>query len=141
MHGCDASPRGGKIDAEPEQQRANQAVVTPGRSPLKEVDIIFFHSVCAHSHEKLVRATAKSMNFKLTGKLRECEGCMVAKGTRAPIAKQTSNRSDRKLGHVFVDLSGEKEFPAIGGSVMRSFFGTIIRGACGCIWYVGRAMR
>ena len=40
---------------------------------------------------------------------------MIAKSPRAPIAKQTSNRSDRKLGRVFVDLSGEKEFPAIGG--------------------------
>ena len=115
VHGCNASPRGGKVDAESKQQRANQAVVTPGRSPVKEVDINFFHSVCAHSHEKLLRATAKSMNFKLNGKLRECEGCMVSKGTRAPIAKQTTNRSDRKLGRVFVDLSGEKEFPAIGG--------------------------
>lgn len=39
----------------------------------------------------------------------------MAKGIRATIAEQTSNRSGKKLGRIFVDSSGEKEFLAPQG--------------------------
>lgn len=71
-----------------------------------------FQAALGLAHESLLKATATSTDVKLPGTLRGCEDCVLAKGIRAPIAKQTSNRSDQKLGRVIAGLSGEKDLPA-----------------------------
>lgn len=40
---------------------------------------------------------------------------MLAKGIRVPIAKQTLNRSSKKMWRVFADLSRENELSVPGG--------------------------
>lgn len=70
------------------------------------VDTYLFHPAIGH---------AESMNFELSGTLRECEGRILVKGIRVLIAKHASNRSDQMLGRIFVDLTGEKEYAAFGG--------------------------
>lgn len=80
-----------------------------------------FDAAFSLAHESLLKAAAKSAGIELPGTLRECEGCMLANGIRAPIAKQTSNRSDQKLGRVFVFLSGEKELLPHGRSGMEIY--------------------
>lgn len=81
---------------------------------MEEANVDLLPPACTHSHEKLFNATAKPLTISLTDSLRECKGCMVGKRIRAPIAKQTSNRSDRKVGRDFADFFGEKEFPSLG---------------------------
>lgn len=65
---------------------SNQAVVIPGRSPVKEAGFNVFHATLGHAHESLLKTTAKSTGVKLPGTLRRCKGCMLAKSIRAPIA-------------------------------------------------------
>ena len=62
------------------------------------------------------------MGVKLTGTLKPCEGCSIAKGLRAPIPKSTSCRSTERLGRVFVDLSGKKEVVGPGGKKYAMVF-------------------
>lgn len=71
----------------------------------------------------MLKATAKALNIMLIGSLSEYAGCMVANGIRAPIAKQTSNRSDTNLRRIFVHLSWGKEFPALAGKRHVIVFG------------------
>ncbi|CAN0530962.1 unnamed protein product, partial [Laminaria digitata] len=85
-------------------------VLAPGSIELNEtaVDINVFHCVYGHSNELLLRETAKSLDVKLLGKLRPCTGCSMAKGYRNPTPSSTKTRASKKLGRLFVDLSGPK---------------------------------
>ncbi|CAN0277930.1 unnamed protein product, partial [Laminaria digitata] len=74
-----------------------------------------FHCVYGHSNELLLRETAKSLDVKLLGKLRPCTGCSMAKGYRKPIPSSTKTRASKKLGRLFVDLSGPKRTPSLLG--------------------------
>ena len=69
-----------------------------------------------HGNELLLRETAKSLGLELVGKLRSCTGCSMAKGYRKPIANSTKLRATKKLGRVFVDLSGPKRTPSLSGA-------------------------
>ncbi|CAM9287200.1 unnamed protein product, partial [Laminaria digitata] len=79
------------------------------------VDIDVFHCVYGHSNELLLRETAQSLDVKLLGKLRPCTGCSMAKGYRKPIPSSTKTRASKKLGRLFVDLSGPKRIPSLLG--------------------------
>ncbi|CAN0386005.1 unnamed protein product, partial [Laminaria digitata] len=83
-------------------------VLAPGSIESNEtaVDINVFHRVYGHSNELLLRETAKSLDVELLGKLRPCTGCSMAKGSRKPIPSSTKTRASKKLGRLFVDLSG-----------------------------------
>ena len=63
-----------------------RATIAPGVKPPNfniDVDINDFHCSFGHVHEELLRETAKQRNVNLTGTLRECQGCSIAKqGTR-----------------------------------------------------------
>ncbi|CAN0208252.1 unnamed protein product, partial [Laminaria digitata] len=84
-------------------------------SSYSTVDVNVFHCVYGHSNELLLRETAKSLDVKLLGKLRPCTGCSVAKGYRKPITSSTKTRASKKLGRLFVDLSGPKRTPSLLG--------------------------
>ncbi|CAN0366564.1 unnamed protein product, partial [Laminaria digitata] len=79
------------------------------------VDINVFHCLYGHSNELLLRETAKSLDVKLLGKLRPCAGCSMAKGYRKPIPSSTKTRASKKLGRLFIDLSGPKRTPSLLG--------------------------
>ncbi|CAB1114111.1 unnamed protein product [Ectocarpus sp. CCAP 1310/34] len=78
------------------------------------VDINDFHCAHGHSHEVLLRTTAKQQGTTLVGELRECLGCSTAKGLSKPIPNKTSTRADKKLQRVFVDLSGKARGQSLG---------------------------
>ncbi|CAN0450323.1 unnamed protein product, partial [Laminaria digitata] len=80
------------------------------------VDINVFHCVYGHSNELLLRETAKSLDVQLLGKQRPCTGCSMAKGYRKPIPSSTKTRASKKLGRLFVDLSGPKRTPSLLGT-------------------------
>ncbi|CAN0295766.1 unnamed protein product, partial [Laminaria digitata] len=47
--------------------------------------------------------------------LRPCTGCSMAKGYRKPVPSSTKTRASKKLGRLFVDLSGSKRTPSLLG--------------------------
>ena len=85
------------------------AVFAPGKPPNKPVvNINHYHCAVENSHEALLRKTAEEQGVVLEGKLLECKGCSMVKGLRRGIKQSTHTRADKKLGRVFVDLSGPK---------------------------------
>ena len=98
--------------------KAFRATIAPGVKPPNfnmDVDINDFHCSFGHVHEGLLRETAKQRNDNLTGTLRECQGCSIAKGRAKPIATTTGTRTVKPGGRVFLGVCGEKGVQSIGG--------------------------
>ncbi|CAN0491774.1 unnamed protein product, partial [Discosporangium mesarthrocarpum] len=99
--------------------------------PSKSVDINLFHCSYAHAHEAALRKTARSMGVKLPGKLEPCPGCAMGKSIRLGIPSRSTTRAVSKLGRLFMDLSGKKAVPSLGGSwytaVIRDDFSRFMR--------------
>lgn len=95
------------------------AVIAPGLMPTTDVDINHYHRTTAHTHNRLLRDTAKQQGVKLKSgiKLLPCVGCSASKG----FSKTTDRRSD-KNGRVFVDTTGKKNVPSAGGMRYRIIF-------------------
>ena len=93
------------------------AVIAPGLLPTTGVDINHYHRTTAHTHPHLLRATAEQQGVKLDPKtkLLPCVGCSASKGRSARLNKTTECRSDKKVGRIFVDESGEKPVASKGG--------------------------
>ena len=93
------------------------AVIAPGLKSTTGVDINHYHNTTAHTHPRLLRATAEQQGVKLDPKtkLLPCVGCSAAKGLSSRLNKTTECRSDKKKGRNFVDESGEKPVASKGG--------------------------
>lgn len=79
------------------------------------MDINDFHCLYGHSNEFILRETAKSVSVELTGKMKPCTGCSMAKGFWKPISSRTNTRSDRKLRRVVIDLGVPESVPSLTG--------------------------
>ena len=92
------------------------AALTPS-NPKHEttMDVNEFHNIYAHSHEGLLRTTAKRLGAELVGAMNACTGCSMSQAIRKGISHETKRRSDKKLGRVFVDLRGRKDVASVGG--------------------------
>ena len=91
-------------------------VLAPGNAvPPTTTDINDFHCLHGHASSFVLKETAKRLGVELHGELKPCTGCSMAKGYRKPIKSRTNTRSDKKLGRVFVDLSGPKSVPSLTG--------------------------
>ena len=99
-------------------------VIAPGLLPTTGVDINHYHRTTAHTHPRLLRATAKQQRVKLDPKtkLLPCVGCSAAKGLSARLNKTTDCRSDKKMGRIFVDESSEKPVASKGGKKYSIIF-------------------
>ena len=73
-----------------------------------------FHNIYAHSHEGLLRTTAKRLVTELVGDMHACTGCSMSKAIKKGISRETKGRSDEKSGSVFVDLGGTKGVASVG---------------------------
>ena len=100
------------------------AVIAPGLLPTTGVDINHYHRTTAHTHPRLLRATAKQQGVKLGPKTRllPCGGCSAARGLSARLNKTIEYRSDKKMGRIFVDESGEKPVASKGGKKYSTIF-------------------
>ncbi|CAN0536036.1 unnamed protein product [Laminaria digitata] len=100
------------------------AVITAGLLPTTDVDVNAYHRSTAHTHHRLLLRSAEQQGVKLKkgSKLLPCVGCSMAKGISAPVNKVTECRSDKKLGRVFVDLSGKKAVKSKGGNQYAMIF-------------------
>ena len=96
------------------------AVLTPGTLSDTDVDIYHYHrtNLPPHTHPRELRKTAEQQGVKLRPgvKLLPCGGCSAAMGYSAPVPKVTLTRSDKSNGRVYVDFTGLKPCPSIGGS-------------------------
>ena len=96
------------------------AALTPS-NPKHETtmnDVNEFHNIYAHSHEGLLRATAKRLSTELAGDIfdmRACTGCSMPKAIRKGIFHETKRSSDKKLGRGFDYLGGRKDVASVGG--------------------------
>ncbi|CAM9892672.1 unnamed protein product, partial [Choristocarpus tenellus] len=65
------------------------------------------HTQLGHCHQAMVRRYAKGRGIYLTGEWQQyCKGCAIGKAHRKPVPKVAESKSDRRLGRVFIDLSG-----------------------------------
>ena len=103
------------LSGNPLHEESRQAVLAPGKTGPKEVNWNLFHASQGHASRLRLKTTAKTLGVKLTGTLRQCENCSVAKGVIDPIPKSTTCRSNEPLGRIFCDLSGKKEVAGPGG--------------------------
>lgn len=79
------------------------------------VDISHFCRYYAHGYAAAFVETAKQIGVSLTGELRACARCSIAKGKRSPVPKIASFRSVHPLPRVFVDLSERRPVQSVGG--------------------------
>ena len=79
------------------------------------MDVNEFHNFYAHSHEGLLRTTAKRLGTELVGDMHACTGCSMSKAIRTGISHETKRSSDKKLVRGFVVLGGRKDVASVGG--------------------------
>ena len=84
-------------------------------TPPSAADINEFHCSHGHTHEDLLRKTAKQIGAKLEGQLVPCQGCPEAKGIRKPVKLLTYTRATTPADRCFVDLSGPKSVKSMEG--------------------------
>ena len=98
--------------------KASRATIAPGVKPPNfnmDDDNNDFHCSLGHVHEGGLRDTAKQQNANLTGTLRECQGCSLAKGRAKPISTISGTQVAKPGGRGFLDICGEKSVQSIGG--------------------------
>ena len=98
--------------------KAFRTTIAPGVKPPNFnmcVDINDFHYSFSHVYEGLLRETVKQRNVNLTGTLRECQGCSVAKGRAKLMPTTTGTRAVKPGGRVFLYVCGEKSVQSIRG--------------------------
>ena len=109
------------------------AVTAPGARPTPSTaaDINEFHCSHSHTHEDLLRKTAKQIRVKLQGQVVPCQGCSEARGIRKPVKSFTYTRATKPAERCFVDLSGPKSVKSMGGKeymmIMRDEFSLFTR--------------
>ena len=89
---------------------------------ISDVDINDFHCSFGHVHEGLLGETAKQRNVNLTGTLRECQRCSIAKVRVKFISTTTGTRAVKPGGRVFLGVCGEKSVQLIGGKKYMLIF-------------------
>ena len=57
------------------------------------MDVNEFHKIYAHSHEGLLRTTAKRLGTELFGDMHACTGCSMSKAIRKGFSHETKRRS------------------------------------------------
>ncbi|CAM9174033.1 unnamed protein product [Ascophyllum nodosum] len=97
------------------------AVIAPELLSTTGVDINHYHRTTAHTHPRLLRATAEQQGVKLDPKTKLLP-CVGAKGLNALLNKTTECRSDKKIDRIFVNKSGEKPVASKGGKEYSIIF-------------------
>jgi hypothetical protein len=74
-------------------------------SERKEMKIVKFHQMLGHPSIKMTKETAKRIGLKLTGSLKECNVCMLAKVMQKNICKSAKNNSKVPGERLLLDIS------------------------------------
>jgi hypothetical protein len=73
-----------------------------------------FHEIFAPSNTGTLRATAKSLDIKITGSMKPWEHCFVSKSKQKNVPKVTETKSTVAGERLFLDKCSVK-FPSYGG--------------------------
>lgn len=71
-------------------------------------DIMDYHRFLGHTHERYTSPTANVLDTVLTGTWEPCVGCSIAKAGRVAVPQHTSVRCTKKVGTLFIELSGPR---------------------------------
>ena len=71
-----------------------------------KMNINVAHDAFGHMDEVILREYCKRHNIELTGNMKTCVGCMIAKAQRKPVKKQTSTRATSAGERIYIDTSG-----------------------------------
>jgi hypothetical protein len=83
-------------------------------SKFSTLDINTAHDIYGHVSEQALRDTFKSINTQLTGTLRTCEGCSLAKAKAKKVSKLSTTKSTVAGERIFVDISGPYKKSIVG---------------------------
>ena len=95
--------------------RANEEQLTLVLDEGKKINKGKLHQMLGHPSEDKLRATAKEMNWELTGRSEKCEDCALGKSRQKNLPKETKPRSKVKGERLFVDIAPMKHV-SLGGS-------------------------
>ena len=70
------------------------------------MDINEAHDSFGHMNEESLRKTCKLANIKLTGKMKDCLGCLESKARAKNVSKLTNVKSTISGERIFIDTSG-----------------------------------
>jgi hypothetical protein len=87
----------------------------------RTLDINKYHQILGHVNERYLRQTAAYHGIRLTGFLKECVDCALAKMHANPISKETNERCKTPGERIYVDIS---HFPQ--PSIARSKYWLLI---------------
>jgi hypothetical protein len=73
----------------------------------KSMDINKLHDTLGHKGEGLLRKTCKHLGTKVTGELKACEACGLAKAKQKSLSKTTSNKATKPGERSFFDTEGD----------------------------------
>ena len=94
------------------------AVIAPGLLPTTGVDINHYHRITAHTHPRLFTEGDRGAAGSKAGSKDQAtpmRWMFSGKGLSARLNRTTECRSDKKMGRIFVDESGEKPVASKGG--------------------------
>ena len=80
------------------------AVLRPGRQTW--IDVNDLHCSLCHTHDDVLRETARHMGIKGTGCVGYCDGCAEREGIRKAVAKSTSCRAEKRMQRLYADYAG-----------------------------------
>ena len=81
----------------------------------KHWDINRMHNVFNHASEEVLRKTAESYGWKVTGKMETCDACKIANARQKDVPKESHTKSTKPGERIFIDTSSIKE-KTMGGS-------------------------
>ena len=81
----------------------------------KRVDINLCHEQLGHVHESMLIRTAKSMGVTLTGELRPCIHCALAKAKQKNVNKLDTHRATTTGARIHTDISSVQH-TSVGGA-------------------------
>ena len=94
----------------------NSNKIKPSQPTIKDgIDINEYHGIFGHVNGKILQATAKYYNIGLSGNLKTCLACSLAKIPKSPISREHNDRSTIPGERIFVDISYFPQ-PSIAGN-------------------------
>ena len=69
------------------------------------MDINLMHEILGHPHLRIVNRTAKGMGIKLTGELKSCHACALAKARQKNVPKTNKHLSNINGERICIDIS------------------------------------
>ena len=81
---------------------------------VRKITYTKLHAHLGHPGPDRIRATARKLGFKGTGRADSCVDCAEAKAKQKSVSKTTETKSTTKGDHMYLDISSVKELSTGG---------------------------